>query len=564
MRDRLKVLDTTLRDGMQTPKIGVDEWGRFVIAKALAYVGVDVIEAGFAANEIDYPTLRRVSKYIGSRERSMLEHVPVICSLARLVKDDIELAYDSIRLADPDKRRIHVFIGTSKELMEYSHGKREKEIIGMIRDGVSIARELMGEHGTVEYSSEDALRTDYEFLAKTVEEAIRHGADVINVPDTTGFARPDQYYDIIKKLREEVRGIENVTLSAHIHNDSGNAVATTLKGIEAGVRQVEGCVLQLGERAGNVDWLVVIENLRVHEDFYGIDTNHIKTEKFFELAQLVSNVIGKPLPLNHPVSGEVAFTTSSGIHVKGVIKNRKTYHVIEPESVGRGSEIVLGQTSGRNTVANFLREHGYGEACIDYNAKQLEELTRRAKKMSIKLGGSLSETEAMLLAEEILGGASPEDAVELIDYVVEGSKYDKPRVNAVVKVNENVVSSKGYGVGPVDAFMNAIKNATGLEIELRNWEENAIYRGMGAPGFEILDEIPFNEEERAFIEKGRNGKNNYMSKVSKGQEAWAKSRVEISYKGQSYFGRGVAQNILESTYNAIIDAVNAIVKLNRF
>ncbi len=557
MENGIKVLDTTLRDGAQTPKTAMDEWGRFAIAKALAYTGVDVIEAGFAANDADYRTIQNVSKYIGSRENSRLDNVPEICSLARLYADDIRLAGKSLEHADRDKRRIHVFIGTSPELQEYSHGKREEKIIEMIHDNVSLARELVGTDGHVQYSSEDSLRTDYDFLARTIEEAIRCGADFINVPDTTGGARPQQFYDVIKNLGRDVSGIEDATISAHIHNDLGNAVASTLMGIEAGVRQVEGCAVSLGERAGNADWMTVVMNLLYHNDFYGVDVSHLKTEEFYPLAQLVSEVIGRDIPLNHPIIGEAAFTESSGIHVKGVLNNARTYYIIDPESVGRRPRIELGQTSGRHTTANFLKKHGYGTPGKDYDMEDLDWMTRIAKMRAMEVGGSLNETECLLMAEEIIRETDPgKYGIELIDYKMVDSMQEKS-AELCLSVGGREVRARSDGIGTVDAMMKALNEALGTngEIKLKKWEEKAVYRGKGAPGFGILERIEYSEGERLAVGNGSNGY------ASKGQEAIAKSSVELEYKGKVYNGRGSAKDITYATYRAIVNAADAMSKL---
>ncbi len=549
--NRVSVFDTTLRDGAQTPGLGMTLRDRLYIAKALANTGVDVIEIGFAANNIDFPYMREIAKYVGSREYSKNRTVPVVCSLARALPGDVRLAYESIEHADPDKRRIHVFIGTSEELMSYSHGKKEKVILKMIDETVPYARHLVGDMGQVEYSSEDALRTDINFLAETVQAAVSGGACVINVPDTTGFARPDVFYNTISLLRKMVKGIDNVTLSAHVHNDSSNAVAATLKGIEAGVRQIEGCVLQLGERAGNGDWMAVVNDLRVLKDYYGIDASHIDSTQFYGLAKLVSSITGYPLPLTHPVVGKAAFSESSGIHVNGVIQNYTTYFIIPPETVGREIDIVLGQTSGTNTTAYFLRKHGYGDADKDYSLNQVAEMTEAAKRYSVMVGDSLTETEAKLLAEHYINGMSLEKRLVMKDYKTATSMKEKPRTEVTLELDGIETKGKGRGEGPVDSYMNAVKSALGMDVELHFWDEKAVYRGKGAPGYELVDMMEFGDEELALCDN--NG--------SKGQEADARSMIELLYNGEIFHGRGFARDITRSTYDAITDALDAIYRL---
>jgi len=554
-RDKIIIHDTTLRDGAQTPFVGMDFWDRYIIAKALANIGVDVIEIGFAANDVDYESMKKIAKYIGNRKHSKNRTVPIVCSLARVVEEDVKLAYEAVEPADPDKRRIHVFIGTSEELMNYSHGKREKEILSLIEYNVRKARELVGEQGQVEYSSEDALRTNFDFLAETIHTAIDNGADVINVPDTTGFATPDRYYRTIKDLRRRVKGIERVTLSAHIHNDSGNAVATTMKGIEAGIRQVEGTILQLGERTGNVDWFPVVTNLKILKEHYGVDVDHIDTTMFNGLARLVSSIIRHPIPLTHPVTGKASFSESAGIHVKGVIKNYQTYFVIPPRLVGREMEIVLGQTSGRNTVAYFLRRNGYGDLGKDYTLNQLDKMTSAIKRYSTEIKDGLTSTESRLFAEHYIRGKPLERRVELVDFSSRNSRAGKASIEILLKVDGRERTGAGRGEGPVDAFMEATEEASGITpCELKYWEERAAYHGRGAYGFEILDQMEFSLEENELLRS--NGG------VSKGQEAVAESLVEVLYNQGSYQGRGVARDITVATYEAITNAFDAILRLN--
>nr|HID59981.1 hypothetical protein [Desulfobacterales bacterium] len=550
MNDRIYIFDTTLRDGAQTPWIGMGFWDRFIIAKALADIGVDVIELGFAANHVDYEMIKKMAKYICNPEYSTNRTVPVACSLARAVKEDVRKAFETIEPAPPEKRRIHVFIGTSQELMDYSIGKKQEVVLSMIRENVSYARELIGDIGDVEYSSEDALRTDLDFLLETIQSAVDCGASVINVPDTTGFARPDEYYDRIIAIRKNVKGIENVLLSAHIHHDSGNSVATTLKGIEAGIRQVEGTVLQLGERTGNVDWMSVVTNLNILKDFYKVDVSHIDTTKFFDVSRLVASIIEHPIPLVHPVTGRAAFAESSGIHVKGILREPKTYFVIPAATVGREVEIVLGQTSGTNTVADFLRKHGY----TDFTEELVEKITEAVKEYSTEIKDGLTQTEALLFVEHFMNDRPMENRITLKDFQSSNSLNGPAKINVSIVVDGSEKTGYGEGVGPIDAFMNAMRNILNMkDAKLQLWKEHAAYHGRGAPGFEIINEMKFSPEELELI-----GNNT----ISAGQEALAKSVVEIEYHGKTYSGRGVELDITKASYLAIVNAFDAIFRLN--
>lgn len=554
---KIDIFDTTLRDGAQTPFIGMDFWDRFVIAKALAQTGVDVIETGFAANDVEYEWMKKIAKHIGTRGYSTCNNIPIICSLSRPLEKDIKLAYESIEPADPDKRMIHIFIGTSEELMTDSHGKNEEEVLKLISSGVSYARKLVGPEGQVEYSSEDATRTDLSFLIETIQTAKESGANRINVPDTTGFAIPDLYFERIMEIKKRVKGIDDLILSTHNHHDSGNSVETTLKGILAGVSQMEGTVLQYGERAGNADWPTIVTDLIINNNYYNVDVSHIDTTMFNDLGRLISAITGKPIPLNHPVYGQAAFAESSGIHVKGVIKNYKTYFVIPPELVGRKAEIILGQTSGANTVAYFLRENGYGVLGEDYNEEQLNAMTSEVKQYCTQIKDTLTQTESELFANHYIKGEPNEKRIELIDFESTNSMHGYPRIYITLRTDGEEKMGKGEGEGPVDAFMEAIKNVTGInDCELRYWDEDAVYHGRGAHGFEILDRLQFSHEERELL--GNNGD------ISKGQEANAKSMVKISHNGKEYHTRGFTKDVDVANYFAITDAFDAILRLNDY
>src|SRR3989344_2881256 len=542
---KIKVCDSTLRDGAQAPGVNMSPSGRFYVAKALADTGVDVIECGFAANRIDYDFMRDVAKFIGSRKHSANRTVPVVCSIARLERKEEELAYKSLEPADPDKRRIHVFIGTSKYLMDNSHGRDEDSILEMVPRSVEISRGLVGREGSVQFSPEDAMRTDPAFLLKVIQRAVDAGADMINVTDTTGVVVSDRYFDAIKGIRSDVRG--DYRISAHVHNDSGTAVATTLKGIEAGADQIVGCVNQLGERAGSADWIVVVNDLRVLSNHYGVGVDHIDATKFYDLAKLVTAVTNQEPLLNHPVTGKVAFTASSGIHVNALMRDRKTYNEIPPESVGRELEIVLGQTSGRRGVAYFLETHGYD------HTGDLKGLTEAIKRHSTRFG-DIADTEARLLAQHYVRGKQLKRRIHLIDYKPGGSMRGGVEMKDVVLgVDGAERRGSGAGEGPVDAFMTATKGILGIQAELYDFSDKAVYRGRGAPGYEFLERMKFSKEELELL---------VTNGVSRGQSAIAQSNIQLVYDGQIYHGRGSATDILPAPCEAIVSGFDAIYRLN--
>ncbi|MBU0536203.1 MAG: hypothetical protein KJ922_01310 [Nanoarchaeota archaeon] len=552
--NKIQIFDTTLRDGAQTAFIGIGPEDRYLIARALAYTGVDVIEAGFAANTIDYLTLRVISEKIGNSDNS-----PVICSLARALPGDVELAYQSVQPARPDKRRIHVFIGTSEELLEHSIEKPKTEVLKMIGDNVRKARELLGEQGQVQYSSEDAIRAmrtpeGKEWLAKTIEVAIEAGADVINIPDTTGSATPREYYDAIKYLKQNVERIDKVVLSVHPHNDFGNAVPVALSGLEAGVTQVEGCVNQLGERAGNVDWPTVVANLKWGGYQNLIDVDHIKTTEFKDLSNLVKAAIGTNRMLNHPLVGDSAFAQSSGIHVKGILRNPNTYVIIPPEAVGRKIEVVLGQTSGMHTVYNFLKNNGYGEVDCDYSEKQIVLMTDAVKRMSMKNRSSLTHTESKLLAEHYIKCQPLHPRISLVHWQSIDQMYGRPEFEVAAVVDGKLKQGRGQGEGPVDGFINAMVDATGITVDgLVDWQEMPQFFGFGAKGYEMLQKLGLTDSEKMML--------GLSNGVSRGQEAPAHSIVEIAKGRETYCCRGFSPKITEASYNAIATTFDAMHRL---
>ena len=561
MAETLIFFDTTLRDGAQTPRIGFDLWDRLVIAKALAYVGVDVIEIGFGANNAEFDMIRQMAKYVGNERYSVNGHVPVVCSLARAIPGDVHLAYKSIEPANPQKRRIHVFIATSDELMNNNLEKSEAEVQKLIGESVPLAVEYMGEDGEVEFSCEDALNTPLERLLRTCQLAVDYGARIINVPDTTGLASPERYYDTLTYLRNNLTGAERVTFSVHNHNDVGLAVATTLAGINAGARQVEGCVNQLGERAGNVDWISVAAALNNMSEYKGkFDTSYLRMDKLYGLAKLVSGITGLPIPPTHPVTGPSSFEESAGIHVSGVIKallkKAISYFRIDAGSVGRDIGIVIGQTSGYHTVAHFLQNFGYGQVAENYSWGQLEAMTDYCKRQAIGFRDALTDTETRLNAEHFVRGKSLDDLVVLKDFHSTNSMSGGRSVGILLEVDKKEYTGEGTGEGVVDAFMNAANDALGFptgKVQLHFWEEKAIYRGPDAPGFELLKEIPFSEEEEKQLKQ--------ICPVSVGQQAMAKSMVKLKFNDDVFDGRGVSLDVDTANYRAITKAYNAIFKL---
>ena len=333
MSERLFIFDTTLRDGEQVPGCQLNTVEKIQVAKQLESLGVDVIEAGFPISSPgDFNSVIEISKAVTW---------PTICALTRAVQKDIDVAVDSLKYAK--RKRIHTGIGTSDSHIKYKFNSNREEIIERAVAAVKYARKYVDD---VEFYAEDAGRTDNEYLARVVEAVVKAGATVVNIPDTTGYCLPQEYYEKIKYLKEHVDGIDNAIISTHCHNDLGMATANTLNGVLAGARQVEVTINGIGERAGNTSLEEIAMILKCHK-YLNIDTN-INTTKIYPVSRLVSSLMNMPVQPNKAVVGRNAFAHSSGIHQDGVLKNVKTYEIMDPKDVGLDeNSIVLTARSGR-------------------------------------------------------------------------------------------------------------------------------------------------------------------------------------------------------------------------
>ncbi|MDD3315624.1 MAG: hypothetical protein PHH05_09045 [Syntrophaceticus sp.] len=552
--EKVRILDTTLRDGAQTPRVSMDFIQKYAIAKALSFVGVDVIEVGFAGNDLELDGMHRMAK-LGNRDFVESDHVPIISCFTKALdsrdeKDNcIRRALDCLVNADPDRRMIHLFVGTSRKLIDYRYPQKESEAIQRVKDSISYARSLIGDYGHIEFSPEDAMRADLDFLVEVVQTAINYGANVINITDTTGFATPDNYYNTVQKLIKRLTSTEDIIFSAHVHNDSGNAVATTLKGITAGIRQIEGTLLQLGERAGNTDWMTVVTNLCVLQDYYNVDVSHIKTQYFYQLSKFISEIIEHPVPLTAPVIGQNAFAESFGIHVEGVLKDQKTYFIIPPALVGQKQSIVLGQTTGPEAVAEFLAENGYGFLEVDYTREQLQELTLEIQSYCIE-NKRISETETKLLVEHYFQKEPLQSKIVLDDFEIKATTNNFKVKISLIMENGQRKQGEGEDSELISAIVNTLKNILEFEsmtCEICNIEGRYPY--MTDNPYGIINDIPLNSEEKIIVHKLLE------------EKPLAESFVEIFFNDKKYQGKGFASNTLHATLKAMINAVDAIYRL---
>src|SRR3954463_3318516 len=369
-RERVMIFDTTLRDGEQSPGCSMAQPEKLRVARALAELGVDVIEAGFpAASRGDWESVNAVAREVQG---------PIICGLARCNREDITLAAKALK--DAPNHRIHVFLATSAIHRQYKLGMAQEEIIKTAVEGVKMARTLCED---VEFSPEDASRTELEFLAQVVEAAIEAGASTVNIPDTVGYTVPDEFAELFRYLRKNVRGIERARLSVHCHDDLGMAVANSLTAVVAGARQIECTINGIGERAGNSSLEEVVMAMRTRDAFFNVRTN-IQTTRLYPTSRMVSSITGMPIPRNKAVVGENAFAHEAGIHQHGMLRHHSTYEILRPEDVGLSrSHLVLGKHSGRHAFRDRVKELGFELDELEFNRvfEEFKALDRKKKEL---------------------------------------------------------------------------------------------------------------------------------------------------------------------------------------
>lgn len=379
MAEKVLIFDTTLRDGEQSPGASLNKQEKLIIARQLAKLNVDIIEAGFpVSSNDDFEAVKQIAMQIKGH---------VICGLARTVKKDIERAWEAVKYSD--KPRIHVFVATSKIHMDKKLKKTEQEIIEMIKEMIAYAKSLCPD---IEFSPEDASRTDAGFMIKAIETAIKSGATTINIPDTVGYAEPEEFGKRIKLVLEKLKDLiikKNVVISVHCHNDLGNAVANSLAAVRAGARQVECTINGIGERAGNCALEEVVMNLETRKDYFNLETN-INIKEIFKTSKIVSELTNLEVQRNKAIVGRNAFAHEAGIHQHGMIKDKSTYEIIVPEDVGwLGESFVIGKHSGKNAIEKILKENGY-----DFEEAKIREITKKLKE--------LADIKKDILKEDIL------------------------------------------------------------------------------------------------------------------------------------------------------------------
>jgi 2-isopropylmalate synthase len=498
--DRLIIFDTTLRDGEQSPGASMNLAEKLEIAHALRDLGVDIIEAGFPiASPGDFEAVQTVAREVEG---------PTICGLARCNPEDIDRAWAALR--ESKKPRIHVFLATSAIHREFKLHMAKEEIVRRAVEGVKRAKSYCDD---IEFSPEDAARTELDFLAEVVESAIEAGATTVNIPDTVGYAVPAQYAEAIRHLKQTVRGIDKVVISVHCHNDLGLAVANSLAALGEGARQVECTINGLGERAGNCALEEVVMAVKTRGDYFGLSTT-INTKRLHPTSRLVSHVTGIAVQRNKAIVGQNAFAHEAGIHQDGMLKERRTYEIMNPEDVGLArTELVLGKHSGRHALRQRVRDLGY-----HLDDGQLQKVFEGFK--------ALADRKKVIYDADIEALAEAQIHSGPVMWTLE-SFHSSAGTGAVpmaaVRLRHadgHVVEDAASGDGPVDAVFKTIERITGIAtVQLRDYQ---------------------------------------VRSVTVGEDAQGEVRVEVEHCGRLQRGQAVSTDILEASALAFLQAINRL------
>ncbi|OAT82368.1 2-isopropylmalate synthase [Desulfotomaculum copahuensis] len=499
MTRRIYIFDTTLRDGEQSPGVSLNTGEKLQIARQLARLGVDVIEAGFpVASPGDFEAVRAIAREVRG---------VTVAGLARTSFHDIDRAWEALREAE--QPRIHTFIATSDIHLQHKLRMSREQVI---EAAAAAVRRAKGYVSDVEFSAEDASRSEPDFLCRVLETAIAAGATVINIPDTVGYAVPGEFARFIGEIRQRVAGMEKVVLSVHCHDDLGLAVANSLAAVAAGAGQVEGAINGIGERAGNVSLEEVVMALYTRRDQFDCTTG-VHTEEIYRTSRLVSNLTGMPVQPNKAVVGKNAFAHEAGIHQDGVLKERTTYEIMNPKMVGISqSSLVLGKHSGRHAFRDRLAELGY-----DLSGDELNKAFGRFKNLADKKK-DITDADLEAIVEDEL---RPVPVTYGLDYLhISSGTTVVPTATVGLKKGDELLEEAACGNGPVDAICRAVDKVTGVPCTLVSWGINAVTAGKDAIG----------EVTLKITENG----------------------------GKPYIGRGISTDILEASAKAYVNAVNKL------
>jgi len=496
----IKIFDTTLRDGEQSPGCTMNTKEKIQLAKQLEKLGVDVIEAGFpAASQDDFKAVSIIAENV---ENS------VVAGLSRALKSDIDKTWQAIRIAK--KPRIHIFLATSNIHMEYKLKMTPTEVLKKTYEMVKYAKSLCAD---IEFSAEDASRTEIDFLQQVIETAIEAGATVVNIPDTVGYTTPTEYADIIKNLKKSVKNIDKAKISVHCHNDLGLGVSNSLSAVLAGADQIECTINGIGERAGNAALEEIVMAIKTRKDFFNMHTN-INTKEIVNTSKLLSAITGVHVQQNKAIVGANAFAHEAGIHQHGVLSNKKTYEIMTPESIGlMTNSLVLGKHSGKHAFENRLINMGFSLSKDEINQAfgKFKDLADKKKKIFDKDIEALARKEFMKI----------DDIFSLEEFSINiGSNITS---SAIIKLKKNGDSYEevALGDGPIDASYNAILKIVNLDITLLDYSINSITEGRDALGEAV---------------------------------------VKLQYDSNNYIGTGLNTDVIAASIEAYINAINKILQ----
>ncbi|HAN20632.1 MAG: 2-isopropylmalate synthase [Clostridiales bacterium GWF2_36_10] len=502
MERHIKIFDTTLRDGEQAPQCSMNPEEKLEVAKQLEILGVDCMEAGFPISSPGaFTSVETIAKIVKNSQ---------VAALARAVQKDIDSAYNALKNAASP--RIHTFLATSPIHMEHKLKMKPEEVLENIKNAVTYAKTLCSD---VEFSAEDAMRSEPDFLVKAFTAAIKAGATVINVPDTVGYVLPEEMYDRIKYLYDNVVGIEKVDVSVHCHNDLGMAVANSLSGVRAGATQVECTINGLGERAGNAALEEIIMAIKTRRNLFNAYTR-IDTHQISRTSKMIYNIIGQTVPINKPIVGGNAFAHEAGIHQHGILAARETYEIMRAEDLGiTKNKLVIGKHSGKHAIADRLVEMGYS-----YTEEELSSYYEKVKILSDKKKFiSDSDIEAIVNNRERTTGTYK------LEYFDVHTSQNATSTGVIRMIKDGISIEKvSLGDGPINAAYNAINKITGnLCDELVNYD---------------------------------------IHSVSDGNDALGEVTVKLKSGERIVTGRGLSTNIIESSILAYINGINKLIELN--
>jgi len=496
---RIVIFDTTLRDGEQSPGCSMNLDEKLEVAQALVDLGVDVIEAGFPiASPGDFESVREIARTVRGS---------TICGLARCNEKDVDRAWEALQ--DAPDARIHVFLATSAIHREF---KLRMDMDEIIRRAVESVKRAKGYCDNIEFSPEDAARTEPDFLCRVVEAAIAAGATTVNIPDTVGYATPTHFGGVIKNLVNRVPNIDQAVISVHCHNDLGLAVANSLSAVEQGAGQIECTINGIGERAGNCSLEEVVMAMRTRNDYYHA-TTRINTPRLVPTSRLLTNITGMQVQRNKAIVGRNAFAHEAGIHQDGMLKEPTTYEIMRPEDVGfTKTDLVLGKHSGRAALADRAKALGY-----HLTAEQLQEVFDEFKRLADKKK-EVYDADIAALIEKRMNVA--EDVWTLSGYDVHATGGGTPTVSVTLdRGGEKISRTNTGGDGPLDALFRTIEEITDTSVVVRDFRVHSVTRGKDAQG---------------------------------------ESTIEIEHQGRVYRGRGVSTDTVEAATLAFLNAVNRV------